>query len=208
MVPFAVGRFPKLPRICLISVSGRRNALGMVGLGIGERGLSQGVGALRGFGWGAYSPARRPYGDQVWRPDNRVQKQPASMQVFLHPQSCACYGGCARETLGSAGYSVPVRQPAYSCHPFVWRRMRGGLIHQQSTENEPIHAPNGPRLHRPRSAYRHQRTPRRAPRRRRVPDSRRHATVGKPGLPRTAQQRCCGASRLRPTTGYTAAGWV
>ncbi|AZF40373.1 hypothetical protein C4J87_0181 [Pseudomonas sp. R1-43-08] len=25
------------------------------------------------------------------------------MQVFLHPQSCARYGGCARETFGSAG---------------------------------------------------------------------------------------------------------
>jgi hypothetical protein len=27
------------------------------------------------------------------------------------------YGSCARETSGSAGYSFPVRQPAYSCHP-------------------------------------------------------------------------------------------
>jgi len=27
------------------------------------------------------------------------------------------YGSCARETFGSAGYSFPVRQPAYNCHP-------------------------------------------------------------------------------------------
>jgi len=37
------------------------------------------------------------------------------------------YGGCAREILGSAGFSVPVRQPAYSCHPIVWRRLSDGI---------------------------------------------------------------------------------
>ncbi|WP_205894422.1 hypothetical protein, partial [Pseudomonas edaphica] len=31
--------------------------------------------ALWGGGRGACSPARRPYGEQVWRPDKRVQKQ-------------------------------------------------------------------------------------------------------------------------------------
>ena len=43
------------------------------------------------------------------------------------------YGSCAWEGFGPAGFpSVPVRQPAYSCHPFVWRRMRGGSINTRS----------------------------------------------------------------------------
>ena len=35
----------------------------------------------------------------------------------LRIRKTAFYGSCARETFGSAGYSFPVRQPAYNCHP-------------------------------------------------------------------------------------------
>jgi len=121
MVPFAVGNFPKLPRVCLISVSRRRNALGMVGLGIGESGLSQGVGALRGFGWGAYSPARRPtraigFGDPLTVCESFL----LACRGF-RTRIAALWQLCAGD-LRVCRNSVPVRQPAYSCHPFVWRR--------------------------------------------------------------------------------------
>ena len=33
------------------------------------------------------------------------------------------YGGCAREAFGLPGFSIrSVFHPAYSCHPFVWKR--------------------------------------------------------------------------------------
>lgn len=36
----------------------------------------------------------------------------------------ACYGGCAWEAFESAGFAYsPGFQPAYSCHPFAWKRM-------------------------------------------------------------------------------------
>lgn len=35
------------------------------------------------------------------------------------------YGGCAWDVFGRAGFlDSPVYQPAYSCHPFAWYRMR------------------------------------------------------------------------------------
>jgi len=44
--------------------------------------------------------------------------------ALLNALGCLFFGGCAWETLGSAGfYHGPVRQPAYSYHPIVWRRL-------------------------------------------------------------------------------------
>ena len=37
----------------------------------------------------AYSPPRRPYGDQVWRPDYRMQKHCAFLQMLLHIRKAA-----------------------------------------------------------------------------------------------------------------------
>ena len=70
---------------------------------------------LRGFGQGAYSPAVAQPGDRIWRSVNECKSVLRFFAGILHPQS-RCYGGCAWEAFGSAGYSFPVRQPAYSCH--------------------------------------------------------------------------------------------
>jgi len=71
----------------------------------------------------AYSPPRRPNGDQVWRPVRSDAKALCFFADAVAPTQSCLYGSCARETFGSAGFPIPVRQPAYSCHPFVWRRV-------------------------------------------------------------------------------------
>ncbi|PMV80232.1 hypothetical protein C1X35_31130 [Pseudomonas sp. FW306-1C-G01A] len=72
---------------------------------------------------------------QVWRPDHR------------ECEGCPlyCRGHCTRKAAVMAAvrgrpsglpvFSVPVRQPAHSCHPIVWRRLSVGLepIKQRSS---------------------------------------------------------------------------
>ncbi|CAN2970834.1 hypothetical protein METHPM2_170031 [Pseudomonas sp. PM2] len=106
--------------------------------------------------------------------------------------------------LGGAAYSPAVAQKATG---FGDPKNEPSIINRELND-ESIHPPHRPRLHRPSPDHRHPGTSRRPSRRRRAPYSGRHPTAGKPGLPRTTQQRCRSAFRLRPLAGHSAARWV
>jgi hypothetical protein len=64
--------------------------------------------------------------DQVWKTWQTLTTPHGILRrFFLH--AIPCYGGCARETFGSAGIWRVFRffQSARSCHPFVWKTEDG-----------------------------------------------------------------------------------
>ena len=71
------------------------------------------TGSFRGYRWSVAANSAIGFGD----PDRKAHKRPITTAGAFFVPAVPCYGGCAWETFGSAGYLSPVRQPAYSCHP-------------------------------------------------------------------------------------------
>lgn len=71
------------------------------------------IGDCRGYRSPVAANSATGFGDL----DRKAHKRPITTAGAFFVLAVPCYGGCAWETLGSAGYLSPVRQPAYSCHP-------------------------------------------------------------------------------------------
>ncbi|RBH55526.1 hypothetical protein C3F00_018815 [Pseudomonas sp. MWU13-2860] len=84
---------------------------------------------------------------RVWRLVRQiVRKLCACLQGFVHAQGRFMAAVRGRPS-GLPAWFVPVRQPAYSCHLFVWRRSGGDPLRQtKSYPHEQIHTVNRHRL--------------------------------------------------------------
>ena len=70
-------------------------------------------------------PIRRPGLVTRW---NKGATAPQTRLQAFFSSVILCYGGCAWDVFGRAGFlDSPVYQPAHSCHPFAWYRMRGNF---------------------------------------------------------------------------------
>ncbi|MCP1498988.1 hypothetical protein J2Y86_003695 [Pseudomonas migulae] len=77
-------------------------------------------------------PIQRPGLVTRW---NKGATAPQTRLQAFFSSVILCYGGCAWDVFGRAGFlDSPVYQPAHSCHPFAWYRMRGNFLNQGSEQ--------------------------------------------------------------------------
>ncbi|MNQ79414.1 hypothetical protein D3C85_943590 [compost metagenome] len=85
------------------------------------------------------------FGDRVWRPGYHSYASVPFNRLFSGSSFMAAMRGRVSALPGFL--SVPVRQPAYSCHLFVWRRISGGsnytwrLTMSKIVPDPPVHYP-------------------------------------------------------------------